>query len=746
MKKNLRHELARQLLPGYGFFGGREPYRLSVNIAGTIDFLQIAVQSGVPNYLNLNAIRFFDANGKLYNPSDIIRTARMSSVFSDADSTDVLDNLLKGQSIHSGCERYPMLQIELNQPVKVASVGIYNRIGLYGKRSRNLLVNAWEGQEEIVCYRNSSNSALMTIFDRLISHLDYQLPESLTSINQVYRHAARLQRDIASALQSGHVLLDKEELISLLPMYEEDPLVTESVLVFMGGLIAQALENGREIQTADLQEFKSILSTPNRIEKAVGFTQKILRQSAGNNVNIICAKHTIGYSKLLDSKEKYVKVLRHVSDELAAWGLQSMLCYGTLLGATRDAGFIPHDDDVDVLYIDYSSSHQDMMNNRESMKNRFSEAGYKIWDSGSNFHVTPAGHTVGVDLFPCWISEGNTCLMMERYKYRTIPTDILLPVSKITLYGEEFSSPNNADSFLSERYGNNWGTPDPFHEWPWALQNVSTWPKRRVERSLQLHRTVMIAWGQHVPADGGSPPKNSPSLIKKAIHQEYDAVELDIRLSSDGVFVLGHDDTLTTTEGKKVTISRTSAKELENYSLGEYKGEANNIVSLETALSMLGNKFAHLDPRIPHASIKALRETIDKVGFDPAKIIFCGYGDDCVEQLVAYFPESVVLYKYYGSYMYIDDFVLDELCNKQVDGLMLFWPMHNENCDEFMDKIKERNLQVLFYVHGSWPARGEVDNPDVSLQKMIDAKVDYVTSTASNVETFKRLVASDLAA
>lgn len=737
-KQNL--ELARQVFPSHGFFGAKGKLRLSIPTEKSVDFVQIGIQSGADSFLNLYSIDFYDNLNKKLKFGEIVKSAILSSSFDANDSCDVLENLVEGKPIHSALERLPTLSIALTSTVELSRIEIGNRTGVYGKRAQHLVCNAWCKSEEVLHYLNSQDEALITRFEEITEKVGVLIPDEINTQNQVDLKSAKIESKIAQCLKSGEVEFSMDDILSMLPMYKEDPVVTENTLILMGQLIAKLVEENPVTDTNQLSEFQHILSSPKRIETAARYATDALNRLSGQQSELVFSKHTIGVSRLLAEKEKHIAAIKIVQNQLEYWSITSVVCYGTLLGAVRDGGFIPHDDDVDMLYFDDSDSQESMMENRNAIIDRFKSIGYRVWISGANFQVLPPGYDIGVDLFPCWTNNDKTCLMMEKYRYREIPTDILLPTASVDLYGEALPAPNGCARFLNERYGSDWQVSNPYFEWPWELCIPDEWPQRSLNRRLETNRTVLVAWGQHVGPGAESPPKNSPSLIKKALGQNYDAIELDIRLAHDDVFVLGHDDRIISQSGEQIVISEHSADTLAEFDLGDYQGERNTIITLESALHLLGDKIAHIDPRIPTNKIVDLRLLIDRLGFDPSKIIFCGYGDNNVRELSVHFPESVILYKYYCSHARIDEFVLQELVEKQVDGLMLYWPMHYEECEEFSAKLRQYNLQVLFYVHGSWPARGERDQSDLSLVKMATAQVDYVTTTASNTDYFKQLV------
>lgn len=97
-------------------------------------------------------------------------------------------------------------------------------------------------------------------------------------------------------------------------------------------------------------------------------------------------------------------------------------------------------------------------------------------------------------------------------------------------------------------------------------------------------------------------PENSLLAIERAISAGYDAVEIDVRLSSDGEFFLLHDDTLERTTGLAREAEGLTLHQLSSLHLRDRDGgEANRMTgeklpSLKDVFDLTrGRIFLHLD-------------------------------------------------------------------------------------------------------------------------------------------------------
>jgi hypothetical protein len=182
----------------------------------------------------------------------------------------------------------------------------------------------------------------------------------------------------------------------------------------------------------------------------------------------VISKHHVHEAELVAQQARYLDALDKLFPLLQSMGVTPMLCYGSLLGAVREGKFLAHDDDVDVLYFDGSSSREEAVKRKRIMIERLGALGYNTWDSGENFNVWVDG--VPVDVFFCWQQDGRLSLMMESYKYRDIDAAMALPPLMLEFQGHVYPVLADPAAFLEERYGPNWQIPDPYHEWPWTVR------------------------------------------------------------------------------------------------------------------------------------------------------------------------------------------------------------------------------------------------------------------------------------
>jgi glycerophosphoryl diester phosphodiesterase len=124
-------------------------------------------------------------------------------------------------------------------------------------------------------------------------------------------------------------------------------------------------------------------------------------------------------------------------------------------------------------------------------------------------------------------------------------------------------------------------------------------------------------------------PENTIAAIEKAIEHGVDLLELDIRQSKDGVFVVIHDSTVKRTTGARGRVDQMTLAELQALDAGSWFGDAfkgERIPTLSDALAaMKGRATPDIDFKAgdPAALVALLRGE----GFDEPLTMYCGNWD-----------------------------------------------------------------------------------------------------------------------
>ncbi len=228
-------------------------------------------------------------------------------------------------------------------------------------------------------------------------------------------------------------------------------------------------------------------------------------------------------SDILDQLESLLAALEDA-------GAPAFICYGTLLGAVREGGFIGHDNDLDIAYLSDQTTPVDVIREGFRIERRLRDGGWSVRrGSGARLNVRlhmQDGSIRFVDVFTaCWID--GTFYMQSDTGF-DFPREALLPLQPVTLSGREVPAPADSERLLVATYGPSWRTPDPAFQY-----ETPKWLARRLQGwfgGLTGHRKTWDAF--YRPKSAWRQVPEEPSDFARWVSERYPSERLLLDIGS----------------------------------------------------------------------------------------------------------------------------------------------------------------------------------------------------------------------
>jgi hypothetical protein len=424
-------------------------------------------------------------------------TAQMSSIL---EKSAAPIELLSGKPIHTGRDKGPFWEVRFAASVPIEGIRIYNRPGWRAERASGIIVEFEDEAGQVTTFdnldeavvagrlaearrtgaalaalaRNQAPGAgefearwigLMDLLDRAIS--GEPIPREDLALGR-----GRALEAILGLLDGweGHDLerglhLAAELILLLMLRSHEadrspDPMrETRGFAAYVTSLLAK--REKKSVHNLELLNFGVHYNRTDRILRLEKDMASLYLRATGDAASLpfMVRVHGISAPFLQMRADDFLAAMEDLQEALTQIGYESMICYGTLLGAVRDSKFIDHDDDVDMAVVLRTGDAPQEMG---QVAQRLAEQRFRcrmIRDKGL-LRVNVPARKVGLDLFPIIPNEDGTFSMfMEGMRVREVAGELLVPVGRISFLGRTYGAPAQPEGFLADRYGPGWQVP-----------------------------------------------------------------------------------------------------------------------------------------------------------------------------------------------------------------------------------------------------------------------------------------------
>lgn len=203
--------------------------------------------------------------------------------------------------------------------------------------------------------------------------------------------------------------------------------------------------------------------------------------------------------------------------------------------------------------------------------------------------------------------------------------------------------------------------------------------------------------------------QNSITALNKAAENKLYGSEFDVQLTADGVVVVNHDDTIQGFTIGKTNYDNLKGLQLKNGeilpTLADYLQAGKKQAGIQLILEIKPHKTKEQEDQIAETTVKMVKE----YGLEK-QVEYISFSMNICEQLTKLMPNSAIAYLK-------SDVAPKELKAKGINGIDYHYKAIEKH-PEWVNEAHELDMKV-----NVWTVNSLKD-----IQKMIDLKVDYITT------------------
>jgi hypothetical protein len=163
-------------------------------------------------------------------------------------------------------------------------------------------------------------------------------------------------------------------------------------------------------------------------------------------------------------KTTYLQEALSLVEDLKKFTPHVCFGFGAILGMVRDADFIPHDDDLDLLI---AMEPKNFPLAKEKLKNYLADCGYTCHGKNYSHFGVNRGQGPAIDVFIGFREDEHVSWFPSRRW--SLQWDNVFPVKEVDFFGEAIPVPRDIETYLEATYGEDWRKPDSAWGHPWNI-------------------------------------------------------------------------------------------------------------------------------------------------------------------------------------------------------------------------------------------------------------------------------------